>query len=834
MTVSGLDTEATGRSPGAARSTGTPTLRSRLGVPEDARQVLVLAESSHWDPDWMLTAEQYYRLGVRHTLDRVLDELDADPRRVWSADCVFFLAMYWDRRPDQRERLAALVDSGRLRLTSSGVTTQDTLLPTTESILRDFLVGQEWLRARGMTQEPRLAYFPDSFGHSPGLPSLLRAAGFDRTVVTRIDGSFFAGSDWELPGRFPRPGSSAAALTDAGSADFVWRDHQGAEVLAHWHPFTYGQGDKVAAVGILRYMSLPLAVPDRSERRVAARLERYAAKLAALARTPYLLCPIGLDFAHPIPRLLDLVDRYNERRYPDSGLWVLNAGADDYLDLVGEHRDRLPVLELDPNPYWTGFYASRPELKRTHRHLVDALVATEAEAVASGPAVAARTASALAEAWWTACVGNHHDFVTGTSPDRVVRREQAPWLQTALERVERVAAGLHRRSPPEPAEPAVPPVPAGARDDGPRSAWVDGALHVDAGRLTAVIDPALGGCITELRVDGVTVVSAPTGDLIAFEDSGGLWRLGSEYRGGHLRERDRASRGAARVEARQVGAELVVDVDAELEGVPTRRALRFRADVPAVVVETSCAAADRRTVTLTLPGPAAPSSLVMDQPGGTVQRPQRRFYDPTFWPVSGWLVSQGTEAAAAVAVDRTRAVTVGAGGTLGVVVARNATKEQAWGIVPILACPARGHERGHTSAAVAWSWGSAGSAAEQGEAARARLADEGRSRLAAAVAAVLEIEALPGEGALPAPEVVALKPAERGAGVVARIIDRHATGSIRARVRTHLPLAAAARCDARERDLEALEPTGLDGGSVVTVEAPGSILSLRLVIAGGP
>ena len=67
----------------------------------------------------------------------------------------------------------------RLHFTGSGVTTPDTLLPEDELILRDLLVGQEWLRSRGMHQEPRLLYLPDSFGHSPGLPALLHAAGID-------------------------------------------------------------------------------------------------------------------------------------------------------------------------------------------------------------------------------------------------------------------------------------------------------------------------------------------------------------------------------------------------------------------------------------------------------------------------------------------------------------------------------------------------------------------------------------------------------------------------------------------------------------------------------
>jgi hypothetical protein len=49
-----------------------------------------------------------------------------------------------------------LVNSRRLRLASNGITTADTLLPKTEAILRDFLLGQEWLRSNGMLQEPAL------------------------------------------------------------------------------------------------------------------------------------------------------------------------------------------------------------------------------------------------------------------------------------------------------------------------------------------------------------------------------------------------------------------------------------------------------------------------------------------------------------------------------------------------------------------------------------------------------------------------------------------------------------------------------------------------------
>ena len=164
------------------------SIRRRLGIPDDAKKVIVFAESSHWDPSWIRTSDEYFQRYVRQNLDDAVSELLREPRRIYSAECIFFVRMYWDARPEQRETVRRLVNEGRLRFTSSGVTAADTVVPDTEALLRDFLIGQEWLRANGMTQEPLLAFFPDSFGHSSALPSLLKAAGFSMTTITRIDG----------------------------------------------------------------------------------------------------------------------------------------------------------------------------------------------------------------------------------------------------------------------------------------------------------------------------------------------------------------------------------------------------------------------------------------------------------------------------------------------------------------------------------------------------------------------------------------------------------------------------------------------------------------------
>ena len=71
----------------------------------------------------------------------------------------------------------------------------------------------------------------------------------------------------------------------------------------------------------------------------------YLRQLAPLSRTPYLFCPIGFDFNPPIPDLRELLERYNRVVYPDSGVWLVNAGMDDYLDFVELYREKLPVLD---------------------------------------------------------------------------------------------------------------------------------------------------------------------------------------------------------------------------------------------------------------------------------------------------------------------------------------------------------------------------------------------------------------------------------------------------------------------------------------------------------
>lgn len=795
--------------------------RKRLGIPPDARLVIVFGESSHWDPNWLLTSEEYYRLRIGRILDQVIEALEAEPRRVFSVECIFFLKMYWERNPQNQETIRRLVNAGRIRLTGSGMTTPDTLLPETEALMRDYLLGQEWLRRNGMSQEPRLAYLPDDFGHSPTLPDLLDALGVEMAAVSRIDGSFFPGSDYCSSSRFPRPGSSAETLSRVWkTSDFIWKGVGGSRVLCHWNPFTYGQGDMIASRGAIRWMGLTLGVPDRSIKNVSAKIDTYVEKLLPLARTPYLFCPMGMDFNGPIRDLVGLLDGYNGRVYPDSGVFAVNAGMDDYLDLVSCRRELLPELALDMNPYWMGFYASRPEMKQRCKGIVRDLVRIEKQLALAGDAEGSRALfQALEPAWETAVVANHHDFITGTSPDRVWKKDQKPWLLTARKIIDEV-----KERAPEIAPSSTPATSV------PRTLVWDlngGILQVETGLYRIEITESGGGCISEWvdPTTGMNLLAGPANDTTAYLDSGGLWRMGHEYRGGSFRLCSRSSQQAAAIRVDERKGVLHVFIESELEGRKLSREMWFRADSPFLRMRLTGSARKRRTVTCRFPAALRPGEISMEVPGGVADRPLVKLYDPTFWPALGFahLRDHKTGNGIALFMGGPASVSANERGVMECVALRNTPMERAFGVLPLPAHPAYGKDGGEHAFDYAVGF--------------TRQGDWRTNRLHVLAPEVLAESWIEGgqddcsAGISTESEdirILAVKPAHRGDGLIVRLQSFGPVGTSLAFEAG--PIHRAVLCDARERDREELRCT--DGKADIPFK--GSIVTVRVTLQGLP
>jgi alpha-mannosidase len=422
--------------PGTVRASEA-CVRAELGIPPQADRVLILSQSSHLDWDWMCTFEDYYERQVQNIFPAAVSLMaqwhTAPAHYYYSIAEVGYLQRFVDQDPQRLADLRAL--GADLRIVGGGITSPDNLLPHGESFIRDYLVGKTWVDAT-LGLPLRAAWIPDDFGHDAQLPVTLAAMGFDAVAFARVPGvdtsKSFGGTN---P---PRPGSLAEELLGS-SLDFVWEAADGSRVLAHWMPQSYCQGDEIdQPVG---------SAPSGGELADAMQhMEDYLAVNGPASPTPYVFVPIGCDFAAPKPHLLDYVSAWNTTEYPRTGVWAVAASFDHYAQLVGSYRNALPVRHFDPTPYWTGFYASRPLLKTMHYAATRALLAAEvfgaltdgigrSDARMWSEQVAART-QALHQIWAVLVPSNHHDFVTGTSPDLVYQGEQAPRLSDALTQAE--------------------------------------------------------------------------------------------------------------------------------------------------------------------------------------------------------------------------------------------------------------------------------------------------------------------------------------------------------------------------------------------------------------
>lgn len=801
-------------------------VRQRLGIPGDAERVLVFAESSHWDPDWMFTSEEYYRLRIRRVLDGMVRWLERESHRVYSVECMYFFRMYWERNPDRRDALREWVNEGRIRFSGSGINTPDSILPELEAFIRDYLHGQEWLRSRGMEQEPRLAYLPDNFGNTPALPTVLRALGCEYSAFSRIDGIFFPGLDYFNAGNYPLAGSGAELLLrEHRSADFVWRSGDGSEIVCHLNPFTYGQGDTIAYAGAARWMGMVigLPLPMRGRRHVAKKIVGYVRQLERYARTPYMFCPIGFDFNPPIPHLAAMLDDYNEAVYPHTGVFAVNAALEDYMDLVAAHRDKLPVLTMDPNPYFTGFYSSRPEMKQRCKSLATTLIAAE-------KLLAAREGDGEEEAvdglwdeinatWDEALMSNHHDFITGTSPNRVWEKEQKPLLaswQAAADAVLEQASPLLG----EDVEPAPPPAV-------PEWTLEDGMLTVRSEHYSITLDEAAGGCITRWSdpSTGNDLLSAPANDVVAYEDRGGLWRMGYEYRGGVFKQKESISMRPSEIVAAEVDGVLEVTVEASLEGNRVVRKLWFRDDSPVVWMRLTGTADGHRTVVSRFPTLLRSECVVMDVTGGVVFRSFTKLFQPTFWAAKSFAFMPDKEGGTGLAVflGGPAAVSCSADGRLEFVALRNTRKEKAFYVLPLLGNPASGADYGEQHIDYALRFTGAGDWYDNRlhklaeHVLHAHWMDPCRARLQELCRGPCEVDN-------DDVSVLAVKRALRGGGLIVRLYSPAPTGGEVSVSLRDKRIAGATLCDARERDLAELRVTG--GKALVPFD--GSIVTVRL------
>ena len=172
------------------------------------KRTAYVVSHTHWDREWYLPYHRF-RVSLVRIVDQVLDALENDEsfEHFLLDGQTVVLEDYLEARPEEAERIAALVRGGALSI-GPWYVLPDEFLVSGEATVRNLLIGHAVAGEFGPVQ--KAGYMPDSFGHIAQMPQILRRAGIDSFIYTRGNGD---------------------ELEELG-LEYLWRAPDGSEVLA--------------------------------------------------------------------------------------------------------------------------------------------------------------------------------------------------------------------------------------------------------------------------------------------------------------------------------------------------------------------------------------------------------------------------------------------------------------------------------------------------------------------------------------------------------------------------------------------------------------------------
>ncbi|MFE9613991.1 glycosyl hydrolase-related protein [Streptomyces sp. NPDC006012] len=152
----------------------------------------------HWDREWY-EPFQVFRHRLVTALDTVLETAEANPDFRFTVDGqMAAVEDYLEMRPENRDRVVALVEEGRLAI-GPWLILLDEFLCSGETIVRNLQMG--WAAAAELGGSMSTGYLPDMFGHIAQMPQILARAGIEHAALWRgvpgtVDGHAF---HWRAP-----------------------------------------------------------------------------------------------------------------------------------------------------------------------------------------------------------------------------------------------------------------------------------------------------------------------------------------------------------------------------------------------------------------------------------------------------------------------------------------------------------------------------------------------------------------------------------------------------------------------------------------------------------
>ncbi|XP_046950805.1 lysosomal alpha-mannosidase isoform X1 [Lynx rufus] len=392
-----------------------------------------LVAHTHDDVGWLKTVDQYFygihndvqHAGVQYILDSVISSLLVEPTRRFIYVEIAFFSRWWHQQTNATQEVVRdLVRQGRLEFANGGWVMNDEAATHYGAIIDQMTLGLRFLEDTfGEDGRPRVAWHIDPFGHSREQASLFAQMGFD--------GLFFGRLDYQ----------DKRVREENLGLEQVWRASASlkppvADLFTSVLPNIYNPPEKLCWDTLCA--DKPFVEDRRSPEYNAEELVNYFLQLATAQgqhfRTNHTIMTMGSDFQYEnanmwfrnLDRLIQLVNAQQQANgsrvnvlysTPACYLWELNKAN---LTWSVKQDDFFPYAD-GPHQFWTGYFSSRPALKRYERLSYNFLqVCNQLEALA-GPAAnvgpyGSGDSAPLNEAM---AVLQHHDAVSGTSKQHV-------------------------------------------------------------------------------------------------------------------------------------------------------------------------------------------------------------------------------------------------------------------------------------------------------------------------------------------------------------------------------------------------------------------------------
>ncbi|CAF1285170.1 unnamed protein product [Adineta steineri] len=380
---------------------------------------------THDDVGWLKTVDQYFygarndiqHAGVQYILDSVIESLVENPdRRFVYVEIAFFWRWWMQQTDEMHNTVRELVNQGRLEFISGGWSMNDEGVTHYNSIIDQHSLGAEFLRDQfGECGRPKLGWQIDPFGHSREVASLFAQMGFDGLFFGRID----------FQDHIQRAQTKRMEMIWKGSSNLDEQSWLFTGVI----PRTYNAPDSFC-FDYLCHDEPMKDDPNLHDYNVPERVQAFidaAHNQADSFTTNHIMMTMGSDFQYEnadewYKNLDKLIKYVNAQQTNGSDVNIFYSTPTCYLYALNKANrtwitktdDFFPIA-WNQHGSWTGYFTSRPALKRFERYSNNILQVTR-QLNAFSNVTLRHGIFPLSEAMG---IAQHHDAVSGTEKQHV-------------------------------------------------------------------------------------------------------------------------------------------------------------------------------------------------------------------------------------------------------------------------------------------------------------------------------------------------------------------------------------------------------------------------------